>query len=94
MGWDGYITLVAWVVHSASRQGTGSEVAHKWAEWLYHPRHLGGPQLFRAGDKIISGPQMGRGGCITPAAWGVQDASHRGTKAEVVHKWAGWLHNL
>ena len=31
---------------------TKPEVAHKWAGWLHNPCHLGGPQRFRAGDKI------------------------------------------
>ena len=30
---------------------------------------------------------------MTPAAWGVPSASERGTKSEVAHKWARWLHN-
>ena len=29
---------------------------------------------------------------MTPAAWGVPSASERGTKSEVAHKWARWLH--
>ena len=31
----------------------------KWADWLHNPYRLGGPQRFRAGDKISSGPQVG-----------------------------------
>ena len=42
------------------RGGRESEVAHKWAGWLHNPCRLGGPQRFKAGDKISSGPQMGR----------------------------------
>ena len=37
-----------------------SEVAHKWAGWLHNPCRPGGPQCFRAGYKIRSGPQVGR----------------------------------
>ena len=29
--------------------GAESEVAHKWARWLYNPCRLGGPHRFRAG---------------------------------------------
>ena len=32
-------------------------------------------------------------GYITVAAWGVPNASQRGTKSQVAHKWAQWLHN-
>ena len=32
-------------------------------------------------------------GYITPAAWGVHNASEQGTKSAMAHKWAGWLHN-
>ena len=39
--------------------GTKSAVAHKWAGPLHNPCRLGGPQRFKAGDKISSGPQVG-----------------------------------
>ena len=32
-------------------------------------------------------------GYMTRAMWGFTDASERGTKSEVAHKWAEWLHN-
>ena len=38
-------------------------------------------------------PTSGQGGYITPAAWGVPNASERGAESEVAHKWARWLHN-
>ena len=34
-----------------------SAVAHNWADWLRHPCRMGGPQRFRAGDKISKGSQ-------------------------------------
>ena len=37
--------------------------------------------------------QVGQGGYITPATWGVPTASERGPESEVAHKWARWLHN-
>ena len=45
---------------SASERGTKSEVAHLWARWLHNPCRLGGPLRFRAGDKIRSGPLVGK----------------------------------
>ena len=50
------------------------------------------------GSKITSGsqekwPTSGQGGYIIPAAGGVPTALERGTKLEVAHKWAAWLHN-
>ena len=120
-GLGGYMDLVAWGVPNASKRGTRSEVAHKWAGRRHNPCRLGAPQPFRAGDKLRSRPKVGsvatwtlplggsltlqRGGQnqrwptsgldgdITPAAWGVPNASKRGTKSEVAHKWAGWRHN-
>ena len=41
--------------------------AHMWADWLHHPYCLGGPQRFKAGDKIRNGPTCGQIDCITLA---------------------------
>ena len=54
----GYITCAVWGIADASKEGTKSEVAHKWADWLHDPCHLGGPQCFKAGKKIRV-PQVG-----------------------------------
>ena len=35
----------------------------------------------------------GPGGCIRPTVWRSPNASQRGAKSEVAHKWAGWVHN-
>ena len=59
-GQGGYITRAAYGVPSASRRGTKSEVAHKWARWLDNPCRLGDPHRFNPGDKIRSGPQVGK----------------------------------
>ena len=57
-GPGGYITHAIWGVPDASEWGTKSEVPHMWAWCLRHPCHLGGPQRFRAPDKIRSSPQV------------------------------------
>ena len=57
---EGYISLAASGVPTASKQGAESEVAHKWARWLHNPCRLGGPHRFRAGGRIKSGPQVGK----------------------------------
>ena len=44
---------------AASRWGTNSEVAHKWADGLHNPCRPQGPQHLRAGDKTSFGPQVG-----------------------------------
>ena len=59
-GQSGYITPAAWGVPTASERGAESEVAHKWARWLHNPCRLGGPDRFRAGGRIRSGPQVGK----------------------------------
>ena len=51
-GQGGYITPAASGVPTASERGAESEVAHKWARWLYNPCRLGGPHRFTAGGKI------------------------------------------
>ena len=65
-------------------QGTKSEKAS--------PRtQLQGPR--QRVDVHQKWPTSGLGGYIAPAIWGVPTASERGTKSEVAHKWAWWLHH-
>ena len=59
-GQIGYITPAVWGFPKASKRGTKSAMAHKRAAWLHNPYHVGGPQCFIAGEKMSSGPQMGR----------------------------------
>ena len=60
IGQGGYITPAAWGVPTASERGAQSEVAHKWATWLYNPYRLGGPHRFTAGGTIRSCPLVGK----------------------------------
>ena len=59
-GPGGCITIAALGVTNASERGTKSEMGHQWAGCLHNARRLRGPQRFRAGDEIRSGPQVGR----------------------------------
>ena len=59
-GQSGYLTPAGPGIPTASERGAKSEVAHKWAKWLPHPCRIGDPDLFRAGGKIRSGPQVGK----------------------------------
>ena len=59
-GQNGYLTPAVSGIPAASKRGAKSEVAHKWAKWLPHPCCIGDPHRFRAGGKIISGPQVGK----------------------------------
>ena len=43
--------LTHWPMPVSSRVGVGA-----WAGWLHNPCRLGGPQRFRTGERIISGP--------------------------------------
>ena len=54
------MTPDGWEVPTASQRGAESEVAHEWVRWLHSPCRLGGPHHFRAGRRIISGPQVGK----------------------------------
>ena len=90
-GQNGYLTPAVSGIPTASERGAKSEVAHKWAKWLPHPGRIGDPDLFRAGGKIRSGPQVGKVATSTPAVSGIPTTSERGAKSEVAHKWAKWL---
>ena len=59
-GQGGYVTLAASGIPTASERGAKSEVAHLWAAWLRNPCRLGDPLRVRAGDKIRSGPLVGK----------------------------------
>ena len=54
------MTHAAWGVPTTSKRGAESEVARKWAKWLYNPCRLGGPYRFKAGNKMRTGPQLGK----------------------------------
>ena len=56
----GSTTGVGWGVHNALERRTEPKVAHKWAGWLRNPCRLEGPERLEAGDRIISGPQVGQ----------------------------------
>ena len=56
----GYLTPAVSGIPTAAERGAKSEVAHKWANCLPHPCRIGEPRPFRAGDKIRSGPQVGK----------------------------------
>ena len=47
----------------------------------------------QSGGQNQKWPTCGQGGYVTPAASGIPTASERGTKSEVAHLWARWLHN-
>ena len=83
-GQGGYITPAAWEVPTASDRGAESDMAHKWARWLYNPCHLRDPHRFRAGGQNRRWPTSGQDGYITPATWGVPTASERGGRNQ---KW-------
>ena len=59
-GQIGYLTPAVSGSPTAAERGAKSEVAHKWANWLPHPRRIGEPHRCRAGGRIRSGPQMGK----------------------------------
>ena len=55
-------------VHSQSEPN--GYLDHKGADWLHNPCRLGGPQRFRAGNNIRSGPQMGELATSPVLSWG------------------------
>ena len=88
-GQDGYITLAAGGIPTASERRAQSKVAHKWARWLHNPCRQGNPHRLRAGGTMKNWPTSGQGGYVTPAAYVVP----RGAESEVAHKWARLLND-
>ena len=52
--------------------------------------YRGSPPL-QSGKQNQKWPTSGQSGYLTPAVWGIPNASERGAKSEVAHKWAKWL---
>ena len=92
-GQGGYITPAVSGSRSASERGNKSQVAHKWARLLHNPCCLGELICFRGGGLTQRWPTNGQGGYMTPAVSGSPSASEQGSKSQVAHKWAMWLHN-
>ena len=69
-GQIGYLTPAVSGSPTASERGAKSEVAHKWANRLPHPRRIGEPHRFRARGKVRSGPQVGKLATSPPPYWG------------------------
>ena len=68
-------------------------MAHKRGDWLHNPYRLGGSPTLKSGGQNQKWPISGLHGYITPTASGLPNASKQGTKSEVAHKWARWLHD-
>ena len=78
-GPDGYITPAALGIPNASRLWTNSGLAQKWAGRLHNAYRLGGPLRCRARETSELPHNWGVS-YIALAAWGVPNASERGTK--------------
>ena len=57
------------------------------------PLPRGRSPTLQSGGQHQKWPRKGTGSHISPATWGVPNASRWGTKSEVGHKRAGWPHN-
>ena len=94
---------------SPSDRGTKTKVAHKWANrlcpplwgvpnasehWPRAPWRARGPQRLGLGDTMSGGPEVGRLATSRLPSGVVPNASHRGTKSLLAHKWADWLCHL
>ena len=56
-------------------------------------RTSGGSSTLQSKGQNQQWPISGRIDCITPAVCTFPNASRRGTKSGVAHKWTAWLHN-
>ena len=89
-GQSGYVTPAVSGIPTASEWGEGkSEVAQLWAKWLRHPCRLGDPHRCRAGEKIRSGPIVGKVATSPLPSEGSPPVQSGG--GEVAHLWAKWL---
>ena len=88
----GYKTPAVCVIPTASERDAKSEVAHKWARWLHHPRRLGGPHASVQGAESEVAHKWARW-LHYPCRVGAPHCfKAEGIKSEVAHKWARWLH--
>ena len=55
-------------------------MAHKWPYWLHNALSMESLKHSKEGGKIRSCPHFGWIGFITPAVWGVPNATERETK--------------
>ena len=55
------------------------------------PLPYGGSPPLQSGGQNQKWPTSGQNGYLTPAVSGIPNASERGAKSEVAHKWAKWL---
>ena len=69
-GQGGYVTPAASGIPAALDRGAKSEVAHLRTRWLRNACPLGAPLHFRAGDKIRSGPHVGKVATSPLPPWG------------------------
>ena len=90
-GQSGYLTPAVSGIPTASERGAKSEVAHKWAKWLPHPRRIGDPHRFRAGGKIRSSPQVGKVATSPLPYRGSPPLQSGGQNWKWPTKWAKWL---
>ena len=69
-------------VPNASKRGTKSEVAHKWADWLHNPCRLGGSPTLQSGGQNQKWPTSGQIGYITTV------------KTRVCQGWDAWVEDI
>ena len=82
----GYITLAVWGVPNTLERGTRSNVPRKRANGLHHPCRMGGPQHFRAGNKITSAPHVG-GLAASPLPYGGSPTLRNGEQDQTCPAW-------
>ena len=87
------VTPAAWGLRNASARGKRFRSGLQVGRVATLPLLLGGSPTPHIGGNNQKGHTNGPAGCVTPAAWGVPNASEREKELEVAHKWAGWRHN-
>ena len=88
----GSITPAIWGDPKPSQRGGNINNGPQGGGLATQTLSSGGPPMLRSCGQYQGWPTSGRIGYITPAIWGVPNASQRGTILEVINKWADWLH--
>ena len=89
----GHVTQAVSAVPKPSPQETKAGYGPQVCALFMSPVPSRGSATPRCRGRNQQWPTSGCIGYVTSSVWGVPDASVRGTKQEVAHKWENWLHD-
>ena len=90
-GQNGYLTPAVSGIPTASEHGSQIRSGPLMGKMATSPLPYRGSPPLQSGGQYQKWPTCGQNGYLTPAVSGIPNASERGAKSEVTHKWAKWL---